>query len=359
MPPWRRSVPGAAPVGTLRCRYEPAPHVAGRPHILLDAGAQEGTLLALSHWAHSPTPPELRADLSAEIALRWLALGCPLPGRRRPRGPLPVSVDHLDQDGLVALHALLDPAGAWARRAMLVEVARAGDFACFAERDAARVSFALATLADPQRSPLPPEVLRPGAGLGFAQRTAALVEQLLSRLPGLLAAPSRWEDLWAEEDAAFSESERMLASGQVVLDEAMLPGVAVVTVPEARVARLATRFFGRADAPCHPAAVYNLTACSRVLTVQGRRYELVERYESWVRIVSRPVPARVDFAPLAAELDAAEPGPACWSATPPSALVGRVGVRPGWESGLAPAEVAGIVGRYLAGAPPAWPPPPC
>lgn len=356
MPLRRRRVRTAgAPAGALRLCYEPAPLVAGRPHIMVDAGAQEGTLLALSHWVHSPTPPELRADLSAEIALRWLGLGCPLPGGRRPRGSLPVSVDHLDQDGLVALYALVDPAGAWARRTLLVEVARAGDFACFADRDGARLSFALAALADPERSPLAPGVF--GAGAGSAERTAALVEQLVSRLPGLLAAPSRCRDLWAEEDAAFSESERMLERGQVVLDEEVLPGVAVVTVPESRVARLATRFLGRADAACHPAAVHNITACSRVLTVQGRRYELADRYESWVRIVSRQVPARVDFGPLAAELDAAEPGPACWSATPPSALVGRLGVKADRESGLAPEEVAGIVGRYLAAAPPAWPPP--
>ena len=36
-------------------------------------------------------------------------------------------------------------------------------------------------------------------------------------------------------------------------------------------------------------------ACTRVLWVHGRRYQLELRYEGWVRFVSRAIPARPDL----------------------------------------------------------------
>lgn len=325
-------------------RYEPCSAIEGRPNIIVDGAPVPGTVLTLSHWPKSPTPEPLWADLSAQVALAWL---------RRPgpwRGADIVSNDHLDQDGLVSLYALTRPQAALEREGLLVDVARAGDFAAFEHRDGGRLSFAIATLADPERSPLAPATF---AGT-YAERTGALHRELLGRLPELMAHPERAKDLWAEEDASLASSETAFEQGLIDIDEVPALDLAVVRIPEARPQALATRFTRRADTACHPCAIHNRTTASRVLLVQGRRYQLVFRYESWVRYVSRPVPARVDLGPLAAVLQAEEGRGAQWVADSVSALVPSLAVAPGQESSLAPERVLALAGHHLATAPPAW-----
>lgn len=304
---------------------------------MADGAPIAGTVLTLSHWPGTPTPPELRADLSAQSAFAWRAR----PGRWR--GAELVTTDHLDQDGLVCLHALLSPdAMRWRER--LVEVARAGDFATFSDRVAARVSFALATLADPVRSPLPAATL---ADQG------ALTAELLGRLPELVERPERFESLWAEEYASVEASQGAVADGRVTIEEVPALDLAVVRVPAATPASLATRFMGREDAACHPAAIHNATTCGRILVQAGARHQLVLRYESWVRFLSRRVAPRVDLAPLAAALQAQESSNgARWSSQPVSTLVPRLSVE--GESALSASRVRKLVEDHLASAPPAW-----
>lgn len=321
-------------------RYEPYSEIAGRPNVVVDGAPMPGTVLTLSHWPGTPTPVHLQCDLSAESAFRW---------RQRP-GRWPgadlVTTDHLDQDGLVSLLALVNPqAGRWRDR--LVEVARAGDFATFTDRGAARVSFALAALADPERSPLPPVTLAdPGA----------LTAELLGRLPELVEDPDRQAGHWAEEDAALAASEALVASGEVSIEEVPELDLAVVTVAEGAPGRLATRFMGRADAPCHPAAIHNATGCGRILIRHGARYQLVLRYESWVRVVSRRIAPRVDLAPLASALQAEESASnsARWSSQPVSTLVPCLSNYGSGETGLTHSRVRELVELHLRSAPPAW-----
>lgn len=301
---------------------------------MVDGAPTAGTVLTLSHWPATPTPVPLRADLSVESALRWRER----PGRWPGAGL--VSTDHLDQDGLASVYALVEPGEARRRRPILVEVARAGDFATFTERDAARVSFALATLADPERSPLP-------AG-------GDLTAELLGRLASLVDHPGRQAGWWREEDASLAAGEALVASGKVLIEEVAPLDLAVVSIPEAAPLRLATRFMARADAPCHPAAIHNATACGRLLVRQGARFELVLRYESWVRLVSRRMAARVDLGPLAERLEAEERNGARWCADPVSCLVPRLTLVGAGETSLAPSRVRELVEDHLGTAPPAW-----
>jgi hypothetical protein len=305
-------------------------------------------VLTLSHWPASPTPPQLRADLSAEIVFRFLGRR----GRGWRRPPPAVSNDHLDQDGLVSVFALQRPDEAWARRELLCDVARAGDFADFRLREAARASFALATLADPDRSPLGAAAFPPG----YAERCAGLYAELLGRLVELVDHPSRHRDLWGEEDGALAASEASVRRGKVSINELPHLDLAVVEVGEGLGERLATRFVSRADTPVHPAAIHRASGCLRVLVVRGRRYRLSYRYESWVRLVSRPVPPRVDLGPLAARLEAEERGQARWSFDGVGALVPSLQVVEGHESSLELSRVTELVSQHLSSAPPAWGP---
>lgn len=328
--------------------YVPYHRLDGRPHLVADGPATDGTVLTLSHWPASPTPKPLRADLSAEIVFRWLT------GRRRwwRRAPSAVSNDHLDQDGLVSVFAVQRPEEALARRELLGDLARAGDFAVFRHRPAARASFALATLADPERSPLGSAAFP----ADYAERCAGLHEELLGRLLELVDDPGRHRALWAEEDDAFGASEALLQSGAVTVCELPAVDLAVVNVGQGARPRTATRFVEREDVAVHPAALHRATGRLRLLMVQGRRYRLTYRYESWVRLVSRPVEPRVDLGPLAARLEAEERGPTTWSFDGVGALVPSLRTAGDQESSLDPALVLAMVADHLRTARPAWGP---
>src|SRR5262245_22616278 len=101
-------------------------------NIIVDGAPNAATRLTLSHWPHSGTPQELKADLSAQIVFRYL-----------DRPDLHVDVEavsnnHFDEDGLVSLYAMLNPEAAQKSRELLIDVAAAGDFGTYRFRDAAR-----------------------------------------------------------------------------------------------------------------------------------------------------------------------------------------------------------------------------
>jgi len=324
------------------------------PSVVVDGSPAPGTVLCLSHWPGIASPDAFHADLSAEMAFRYAR------AFDRHGGAEAVSNNHFDQDGLVGVFALAEPEEALARRDLLVEVARAGDFAVTSSRRAARVSMALAAFADPARSPLPGL----GARDGYAALTATCYEETLGRLAELCDHVERARDLWADEDETLRTSIAALASGAVTVEEVPALDLAVVTVADAAPRRGGHRFGGRwvvGVARLHPMALHGATGRGALLAVHGRRYELTYRYESWVQYRSRPVRPRVDLAPLAEALNEAEAGcgtGAHWRAEPVSALTPALGLAggPDAESGLPAGTVRSLVESHLRSAPPAWDP---
>ncbi len=210
--------------------------------------------------------------------------------------------------------------------------------------------MALAAYADPARSPL---------GLvpdDDGEATALFCTELLGRLPELCDHPARARDLWAEEDAVLRASEAAIAAGAVTIEEVPELDLAVVSAPEDAPDGGGHRFAHDRAPGLHPMAVHGATARTALLTVRGRRCTFGYRYESWVQFRSRPVRRRVDLAPLAARLDAAESGPTHWVAEPVSALTPALAPADGAESNLDPPAVRAMVEEHLRTAPPAWDP---
>ncbi len=308
--------------------FVPVEELGGRPHVMVDGAPRPGTLLTLSHWPSSPTPGRLARDLSAEIALAYLT-----ERRHWCAGCEAVSVDHLDQDGLTAAFVLADPAGAAARAELLVEVARAGDFAVVRDERAARVSMALDGLA--------------AAGLG--------PRELVELLPSLLDEPTAYESHYRAELESLRASQAALASGSCALREVRPADLAIFEVDD-RLPSVQWRRFGRGgEGPLHPMALHSATAAGRVLVVQGRRLRYHDRYETWVRLASRRPPLRRDLVPLAARLSEAEPDGRAWGADGPATLE-PVLAPGGGESTLDAAFVTETICAYLLEAPPAWDP---
>ncbi len=329
----------------LPLRFVPYHLVDDVPNVVVDGSANASTRLTLSHWPGSPTPVEVGDDLSAQIALR--ALG--FPGWF---DDVEIATNnHFDQDGLCGIFALADPDAAVARRDLIIDVARAGDFGTFTSRDAARLSFAIAAHEDPKTSPLDRDVF---AG-SYPEQCGRLYEALLPTFAELLDHPERLRPLWEAEDAHLGESLDAIRNGVVRIEEQPELDLAVVTVPDGWAERTTHRFTQPRDEAVHPMAVNQSTSGLRTLTIQGRRYQLELRYESWVMLTSRPVQPRPDLRDLARLLDELEPAGSTWKAAPPGALTPRLQLETD-DSGLTPEFFRATVERFLATAAPAWDP---
>lgn len=326
----------------ISLRYEAYEATNDRPNVVVDGSPNPGTVLSLTHWPGIASPPRTEADLSAQMAFRYLDRGADLHGDAEL-----VTNNHFDQDGLVAVHALSAPDHALAHRDLLEDLAAAGDFGTYRFRAAARLSMVVHAYADPDRSPAAPLAEDPDADL---------YRELLGRLPELVADPDQVKDLWEEEDVALTESEAALASGLVRITEHPDVDLAVVDFADPDRYWSGHRFSHRAFEDIHPMAVNNATDRFALLVVRGRRYRFTYRYETWVQYRSRRPKARVDLAPLADELTAAEPGSAHWFAEPAGDLAPVLGLVDGAESGLDHAEVLSRLTRHLATAPVAWDP---
>ncbi|MGZ4734793.1 MAG: DUF6687 family protein [Acidimicrobiia bacterium] len=270
-------------------RYLAYEALDGIPSIVVDGAAHADSLLTLSHWPKSGSPPALRDDLSAQIAFHYLD---------HPELHVPaeaVSNNHFDQDGLMSVYALVDPDGAQSRRERVIDVARAGDFGTYQDRDSARIAWTLANLANAM-----PDDCDPYA-------------ELLERIPELLDHPERFRDSWAAEDEHLEASEAAIASGEVQMETIEDLDLAIVTVPEDWAPRPVHRFTPVIMKAVHPTAVNNATDMFRVLHLRGRHYEVQYRYETWVQYVSRRPPGRIDLTPLADELSTLEAGDARWT----------------------------------------------
>ena len=244
-------------------RFAPYDAMAGAANVVVDGSPTDGTVLSLSHWPHLVAPLGLAADLSAQMAFAYL-------DRFDLHGAAElVSNNHFDQDGLVSVYALIDPDRALARRDLLIDIAAAGDFATYRSRTAARISMAIAAFADPDRSPLT---------FGDGDRTGALYEELLGRLPEMMDDPDRYRDLWADEDDTLHASEALVRSGQVRIEEDEALDLAVCSVPPGAPDAGGHRFGGMWVDGLHPMAINNATDRFALLCVRGRRYEFTYRH---------------------------------------------------------------------------------
>jgi hypothetical protein len=261
-------------------RFVPYADLVGVPNVIVDGTTRKSTVLTLSHWPASATPPELLRDLSTEIVLAYL---------RSPEHHVDVdavSNDHFDLDGFMGVWSMVNPEDALANDALVAEVARAGDFAKTTDRRAARVAFALGELR------------------GDDEKPTQQFEHLLPRLGDLAAHIEDHADLWQAEDEQLDTTEEAFADGRITIEEDVELDLAVVTIDPSTSLWGKHRFSLMDVAPCHPIPVHNRTDRFRVLYRNGDWVGLNYRFESWVQYQSRRPLPRVDLTDLATELTA-------------------------------------------------------
>ena len=316
------------------------------PNVIVDGSGCAGTVLTLSHWPGSRTAPPLQADLSAEIVMRYLEH----PGLHVDADV--VSNNHFDEDGLMGVFALVDPYTALAHKDLLIDTARAGDFGWSHTRQAARISFAISALVDPEVSPLDPSRFE-----GDYPRVAAgLYRELLPRVPDLLDGVDRFEELWAEEDAHLTASDAAIDDGRVTIEEVPDLDLAVVRSHTQLDEHAVHRFTQRRASGLHPMAVHNRTNMTRVAYLSGRRYEVQLRYETWVQLVSRTPLPRVDLAVLGKRLDELETSGGSWHFDGVGAISPALTLHGAPDSSIDSQQFLDELLAFLPTAPPAWDP---
>ena len=327
-------------------RFLPYARIKSVPNVIVDGARTENTVLTLSHWPKSGTPAELKGDTSTAIVFNYLD---------SPQFQVKadvVSNNHFDEDGLVGIFAMLEPTMAEHHRDMLVDVAQAGDFGIFARRQAARIAFALSAYADADTSPLPRSLFE----LPYSELASELYFRLLDVLPKLLANVDDYRALWESEDAKLAASEDLIDNGLITIEERPDLDLAVVRMPEDLTRHRVHRSTQERLTECHPFALHNRTACTRLLVLQGRRVELEYRYEGWVQLASRRPAPRVDLSALANELNHEESTEGHWVFDGVDQITPRLHLEGSTATSIPPDAIVRRVEHYLRTGPSAWNP---
>ncbi|MDH3227833.1 MAG: hypothetical protein OEM67_12215, partial [Thermoleophilia bacterium] len=196
----------------------------GRPHAVVDGPLLPGTVLCLSHWPATNSPPAALADTSAEIVDRYLALG--------PAGPELhlVTNNHFDEDGLFGIWLLLEQPPPGPLRQLAVEAAEAGDFFTWSDPSAAKCAIATMAMADRSTTPFP-QIKRALASPTAGDPSDTIYRALLPRVPSLLADPERYSFLWSEPWLVVESDIALLDSGEATITEIAELDLAVVRAP--------------------------------------------------------------------------------------------------------------------------------
>ncbi len=263
--------------------------LAGSDPVSVD-GIVPGDGLHLTHWAGNRTPPELKADTSTGIALRFIAS----PDRDElARGAEVASNNHFDADGVLSVWTVLSGERAAEHASLLVAAAEAGDFS--AHPGPAGLKVALAIQGEDGSSPLAAHLR--GAPVEDDEEAYRLILPVIGEL---LAEPDRFEPLWRDGLAAIDAAMEGFAAGRSRVEED----------PEHLVSAIHLDRAAALDAARHAISHH---ASGRLYLIaseaaDGRwSYRVDWPYWSWAETVDRPLIRRIDLEPVAARLRALDP----------------------------------------------------
>ena len=308
-------------------RYVPyGPELEETPNVIVDGRGNAATVLVLSHWPRNQTPAELKADSSTEIAINYLRS----PEREAyRRGADAVSNNHYDVDGLMSMWAVLNPDAALEHAELLVATGECGDFDRWSGDHATKIACALYGMELGKTSP----VRQALAGIrDYLERTEFLYRHTLPLVAELMANVDSFEEYWREEFARIQADRELFVSGAASVEEIPELDLAVFDLPR----RL------------HDMALYEQTRCSRVLLmIEGHRYQVRYRYESWIELVSRRPPPRIGLKPFADLLQTFEGNDGDWVADETHRTLPHMRLR-GPEGSISPSSITpGLFLRLL------------
>jgi hypothetical protein len=238
----------------------------------------------LSHWQGNRTPPELRADTSTEIALKFITS----PQQKEyGQGLQIITNNHYDTDGLLSLWSLLSPPLALSHKDLLIAAAEAGDFYRFTTDPAVQLDLLIKAFRHSPDSPLASSM----KGLGAEEQDGLCYTKMLELLPTLLSNPRTHQQLWQEEYKRILTSFEAFEKGDIILKEFPQERLSVIVSKE-RPSEYAI------DRHCQG----DLYLIVQVQS-EGFCYDLEYRYYSWAETVTRPKLHHIPMERLASRLN--------------------------------------------------------
>lgn len=261
--------------------YSPA--LAQVPKISVDGLVDNA--LNLTHWPGNNTPQEFKADITAEIAFKFVRSPR---SEEMTRGIEILTNNHFDSDGVIPVWVLLNPEEALEHESRLVAAARCGDFDWVENEEALKMNLTIDLFGCSPLSPLRKKMERAKSS------DQVLYDFFLDDLIGIYDHVDRYESLWGRRLAKFHE---FMDARKDVAEVKEDRGLFFASIGSER--RL----------PSLEQA--NLTRMDRVLFSRpvpggGTMFEFRNSPYSWYDIVSRPYGKRVDLHAAAATLNKME-----------------------------------------------------
>jgi len=270
------------------------------PHLSVDGMTDAGP--NLSHWPGNRTPPQWKADLSTEIAFRFVRDTAY--AQRQFLGDARLVVnDHYDTDGFCSLLTILRPDVAAAREELLISAAATGDFAKWHTWRGFAIDRIVRDIASP-RSP----VRNVFTGIADPEDLSLRrYEWLIENAESVLDHPGGYHSIYADEMARVEREIETCLRGAVTRMPFAELDIGVLI----------------SERPLHRMTLNTLAGGYRVLHIERRAgdeyYRYHDRTESWFELATIRTLPRRDLRLLAERLDQLEPerDGARWCADPP------------------------------------------
>ncbi len=314
-----------------------------RSHIMVDGSPNKLSRLTLSHWPNSPTPHRFRRDLSCEIVFAYLEEvfnGSVFSKAKHIYNKVNfVTLDHLDEDGILSAFAMANPEIAMAEKKLFIDAARLGDFNIFSSEISAVVTFGLRYLLDPVRTWFHSvtDVEE------FLRKDFMLLSDLLK---DCIATPKTFAALADEEMMTLEKSKNSFFIDKAKISEVRELSLAIVDL-ECPIHTLGTKIKPGVDIGIHPAAIHTLTDMPRILIKYPRQILYYDRYETWVRFISKRLPGRPNLLAIAAKLNSYEDAENYWHANPPNDPIACLYVNESYDGKFSSDQLVEIILTHL------------
>lgn len=269
--------------------YSPYQTIDNLENIIVDSAPTPATVLVLSHWPSIVNPILLTKDTSAGLVIDYLEQGKKLPEVNR------VSTSHFDVDALVALFIILYPDQAFEDISFWYEVSCAGDFRTARDPRARHMTLLIESLADD---------LFKGATTYFSA-IEKVHSELLCSLYKLSQNIYGYRDIIEKKEHYYRKTVQYLKNNSVIVSKFPKESLVVIEINndlyDPEMISFTKKYFGLSKFSLH-----ETTDCMNLLFAWQGRYQLIQRYESWVQSSKPEWACRRDFAgilPLLSGLD--------------------------------------------------------
>jgi hypothetical protein len=326
-------------------KYVPYQQLGGESNVIVSGHATAGTTQVITHWA-SNNAAATTHDTAIGMALDLLR------SDSFANHDQAVSSDCFSADTLLGIFALTQPQLALEMEETLIAIARAANYQCADDRDAAHVSFVLKAWTEPLDSPLNEGV--------FCQSPTAianiLLEELLPRLVKIIERIDHFEPYWRKGEEHLTLTEKLLDTAVIQVTNAEDVDLAQLSIADSEYQENG-RLFQKSSClsqSLHQMGIHNASPHWRVLLQAGQRMHFYFRNESLAACHQARAGRQKDLSALAENLNSLESEPGKWQVSltgsgnyaadpPPHALILSAGA----ESSLVPEDFSQIVKNFL------------